>query len=80
MGTQACVHPSEAWLTGILSKHSLHELWSLLNILFPEALSSSAAFDAGFRIAALYQQVPPAPISRLFSRLDLAHKALNHEP
>jgi superfamily II DNA or RNA helicase len=41
-------------ITGTPLQNNMHELWSLLNILFPEALSSSSMFDAGFRIEALY--------------------------
>ena len=41
-------------ITGTPLQNNMHELWSLLNILFPEALSSSSRFDAGFRIEALY--------------------------
>ncbi len=38
-----------------LEQNNLHELWALLNVLYPEVLSSSSAFDEGFRIGALYQ-------------------------
>ena len=41
-------------ITGTPLQNNLHELWSLLNILFPEALGSSTQFDASFRISALY--------------------------
>jgi SWI/SNF-related matrix-associated actin-dependent regulator of chromatin subfamily A member 5 len=41
-------------ITGTPLQNNMHELWSLLNILFPEALSSSRMFDEGFRIEALY--------------------------
>jgi SWI/SNF-related matrix-associated actin-dependent regulator of chromatin subfamily A member 5 len=41
-------------ITGTPLQNNLHELWALLNILFPEALKSSALFDASFRISALY--------------------------
>ena len=38
-----------------MEQNNLHELWALLNVLYPEVLSSSSAFDDGFRIGALYQ-------------------------
>lgn len=41
-------------ITGTPLQNNMHELWSLLNILFPEALSSSSMFDQGFRIEELY--------------------------
>ncbi|EKX48003.1 hypothetical protein GUITHDRAFT_59278, partial [Guillardia theta CCMP2712] len=41
-------------ITGTPLQNNLHELWSLLNILFPDVLHSSEMFDAGFRINQLY--------------------------
>ena len=37
------------------AQNNLHELWALLNVLYPEVLSSSLVFDDSFKIAALYQ-------------------------
>ena len=35
-------------LTGTPLQNNLHEMWSLLNLLFPDMFSSSAAFDKAF--------------------------------
>lgn len=49
-----------------MGQNNLHELWALLNVLYPEVLSSSSAFDDGFRIGALYQ-VRLKPVLRQFN-------------
>jgi len=51
-------------LTGTLLQNNLHELWSLLNLQYGDVFTTSAAFDAGFRLSGESHRVDPALLER----------------
>jgi SWI/SNF-related matrix-associated actin-dependent regulator of chromatin subfamily A member 5 len=56
-------------LTGTLLQNNMHELWALLNLLYPDVFTDAAPFDASFTLTSTVHEMDSATLARAHAML-----------